>query len=230
MPSQLGQDMFVLEVLGSLHGGFFLDSGASDGVAASNTQLLETAFGWRGICVEPNTAFFTELVKNRRCYCVNCCLYNRDGYVEFLERANTLGGILEEYHPTHLRYARQIFGIPDDALGKPATVQKPARTIRSVLRQFAAPPIIDYWSLDTEGSELAILKSFPFNEYSFRVLTVEHNRLPVREEIRGFLESRGYRRIGEIEIDDCYVNVGQPLPPRRRSSVWRRRNIAHPPR
>jgi hypothetical protein len=41
--------------------------------------------------------------------------------------------------------------------------------------EFVTPPVIDYWSLNTEGSEFAILKSFPFDEYSFRVLTVEHN-------------------------------------------------------
>jgi len=230
MPSQFGQDLFVLEVLGGMQGGFFLDSGASDGVTASNTHLMETAFGWTGICIEPNAAFFTELVKNRRCHCLSCCLYNQDGYVEFLENANTLGGILEEYHPVHLQYAKQTFGIADDALGKSPTVRKPARTVRSVLRQFAAPSIIDYWSLDTEGSELTILKNFPFDEYSFRVLTVEHNRLPVREEIKNLLEGRGYRRIRAIEIDDCYVNVRQVMPSPHRSSVWRRRNVIKPPR
>jgi hypothetical protein len=105
-------------------------------------------------------------------------------------------------------------------------VQKAARTVRSVLREAGAPPIIDYWSLDTEGSELTILKSFPFDEYSFRVLTVEHNRLPIREEIRGFLESRRYRRIRAIEIDDCYVKDELLALPSWRSGAWRRRGSA----
>jgi FkbM family methyltransferase len=224
MPSQLGQDFIVLELLNGMHGGFFLDSGASDGISASNTQLLEASFGWRGICVEPNTTFFNQLIKNRQCYCINCCLYDRDGPVEFVEKANSLGGILAEYHPAHLEYAKRTFHLSEDR-DKPSTVAKSARTVRSVLRQFSAPPIIDYWSLDTEGSELAILKSFPFDEYCFRVLTVEHNRLPVREGIRAFLESRGYRRIKAIEIDDCYVSVRHVLPPAGRSHAWRRRNV-----
>ena len=52
------------------------------------------------------------------------------------------------------------------------TAKKIARTLRSVLRECEAPPIIDYWSLDTEGSELTLLKSFPFDDYSFRVVTL----------------------------------------------------------
>jgi FkbM family methyltransferase len=221
MPSQCGQDLFVLDVLEAKCNGFFLDSGASDGIRASNTQLLETSFGWKGICVEPNERAFAALVKNRRCRCVNCCLYDRDGTVEFLEDANILGGILDEYHPTHLEYARKTFRV-SDASGQPITVRKPARAVRSVLRECGAPPVIDYWSLDTEGSELAILKSFPFDEYAFRVLTVEHNWLPVREEIRALLESHGYRRIKALAMDDCYVKRGNTHRSSWRSSAWTR--------
>jgi FkbM family methyltransferase len=222
MASQCGQDLAVLDVLDGMTGGFFLDSGASDGVRASNTHLLENGFGWKGICVEPNQAFFAALVKNRRCRCVNCCLYCREGPVDFVETAQVLGGILDEYHPTHLRYARDTFGVRSDAQGRPATVAKEARTVRSVLRECGAPSVIDYWSLDTEGSELAILKSFPFDEFSFRTLTVEHNWLPVREDIRAFLEGHGYRRIKALEIDDLYVKRGNLHGPAWRSRVWGR--------
>jgi methyltransferase FkbM-like protein len=106
------------------------------------------------------------------------------------------------------------------------TVPKEARTVRSVLQECAAPPIIDYWSLDTEGSEFAILKSFPFDEYSFRVLTVEHNWLPVREQIRDFLEKRGYQRLSALEIDDCYVKPKTLACTSWRSSAWARRSRA----
>src|SRR5205814_5665025 len=93
MFSQYAQDDFVLEVLGGKRGGFFLDSGAADGVTLSNTYLLEKAFGWSGICVEPNEVFFEALVRNRLCHCVSCCLYDREGDVEFLEKAEMFGGI-----------------------------------------------------------------------------------------------------------------------------------------
>ncbi|MGW6978360.1 FkbM family methyltransferase [Streptomyces sp. NPDC054932] len=223
MTSQYSQDEFVVEVLGGMREGFFLDSGASDGLQASNTRLLEQSFGWTGICIEPNTEFFARLVENRRCICVNCCLYDREGHVEFLE-AGTVGGILHEYDPSLLRCAKGLLRVAEGSA--PPTVRRTARTVRSVLDACGAPPVIDYWSLDTEGSELAILSSFPFDRYSFRVLTIEHNWLPARSRIRTFLEGRGYRWVREAGCDDCYVrhDVAHPPPWRSpwRSSAWRR--------
>lgn len=106
-------------------------------------------------------------------------------------------------------------------------MSKAARTIRSVLRSAGAPRTIDYWSLDTEGSELALLKSFPFDEYRVRVLTVEHNNGPIRAPIRGFLEARGYVRARDLGIDDGYVLAddagGAAVDQAWRSAVRRRR-------
>ena len=96
-----------------------------------------------------------------------------------------------------------------------------------MLRECEAPPVIDYWSLDTEGSELTLLKSFPFDHYSFRVISVEHNWLPLRAEIRHFLERRGYRLVKALGCDDCYIrnqdlkNMRQYLSvPPWRSRAW----------
>jgi len=215
--SQLGQDVFVLRVLGFPHGGYFIDSGASNGIDASNTYLLEKRFGWRGICVEPDATFFSALVQRRSAHCVNCCLYDRDDLVEFVE-AGTLGGVLADYHPRLLAQATVAYDLPTGPDGIPPTVSKPTRTIASVLEAFGAPHIIDYWSLDTEGSELRLLRSFPFDTHRVRVITVEHNRYPVRAEIRRFLTSRGYVFAHDFGIDDAYVEASLAC---GRSS-WRR--------
>jgi Methyltransferase FkbM domain len=220
--SYQGQDLFVVDALNEQRGGFFLDSGASNGVRGNNTKLLESALGWTGICIEPNAQMFAELVRNRTCICLDCCLYDTDGTVEFLEAAQVYGGIIDEYHPFHLDYARRMarsFIGPD---GQVSSTTKPARTIRSVLVDCGAPSVIDYWSLDTEGSELAILRSFPFDQYAFRVLTVEHNYLPAREKMRAFLESRSYHRVSSLGIDDCYVWDHAFSRGMWRSPVWRR--------
>jgi FkbM family methyltransferase len=205
MPSQFGQDQLVLELLRGKRGGFFVEVGAGDGVSHSNTHVLEQSFGWIGICIEPNRWLYHALIRNRHCRCLNCCLYHREGKVEFLEMKNLVSGILDEYDPRHLRRIRAAFPVPEDEEGRPSTVRKRARTMRSVLRECKAPRVIDYWSLDVEGSELAILKSFPFDEYQVRMLTVEHNRLPVRHQIRKFLEAHGYERIRVLSVDDCYL-------------------------
>jgi hypothetical protein len=145
---------------------------------------------------------------------VNCCLFDKEGSFAFFEAAGVLGGILDAYDPGHLQYARSVV---TSSSGNPAAdadgvgiVTKVSRTIRSVLQEFEAPHVIDYWSLDTECSELAILESFPFDEYAVRVLTVEHNLTPAREEIRRFLEARGYHHARVLSIDDASVREGSP--------------------
>ena len=220
--SYQGQDLFVVEALAGLRGGFFVDSGASDGVNGSNSRLLETGFDWTGICIEPNEVSFETLRRHRSCLCINCCLAGAEGPVDFLEVAGVLGGIIDEYDPGHLQYTRSLLGQQWSDPALPPTIRKQARTLGSVLRECGAPRIIDYWSLDTEGSELTLLKTFPFDEFLFRVLTVEHNITPVRRHIQELLESRGYVLARALGIDDGYV-LPQLLPGyRRRSAVWRR--------
>lgn len=225
--SAFGQDQFVLEVLDGLCGGYFLDSGASNGVRGSNTVVLESDYGWTGVCVEPNTSFFDELRSNRECHCVNCCLYDREGEVDFVE-ADVLGGILDEYDPRLLSLAKRVYRVAEDVNGRPQTTPKRARMLRSLLKEFCAPRVLDYWSLDTEGSELSILRSFPFDEYAVRVVTVEHNNwYPVRDEIRALLEDKGYRRVRALTVDDGYVHddlirSNSFGPSAWRSNAWRR--------
>lgn len=219
--SYQGQDRFVLGVLGGVRGGFFLDSGASDGVRGSNTKLLESSYGWTGICIEPNAALFAELVRNRSCVCVNCCLYDREGMVDFYESAGVYGGIVAEYDAGHLEFVRDTLETAAPPEGDAGIRPKPARTVGSLLREHHAPSVIDYWSLDTEGSELAILSSFPFDEYGFHVLTVEHNHTPAREAIHELLEAQeGYSRVCSLGIDDCYVATSQCPRLGWRSPVW----------
>jgi Methyltransferase FkbM domain len=209
MYSQYGQDRLVVEILAGKTGGFFLDSGASDGVRCSNTALLEREYGWNGICIEPNSAFFERLVKHRRCCCVNSCLSDQPGIVDFLD-AGTLGGIVGEYDPAFLN---QIYTALHGDM--PPVVQKTSHTIGTILENLRAPTWINYWSLDTEGSELTILKSFPFDRYTVQVITVEHNWLPARWQIRQFLQSKGYQWIAELGCDDAYLLTAPPM------SHWR---------
>ena len=58
------------------------------------------------------------------------------------------------------------------------------------------PSVIDFVSLDTEGSELAILKAFPFDQYTVRTVAVEHNFVePRRTQMRALLEAKGLRHV-----------------------------------
>lgn len=221
--SYQGQDRFVLETLGFREGGFFLDSGASDGFRGSNSWLLENAYGWSGICVEPNDQLFARLVSHRRARCIHACLFDRKGDVEFLEAGGVYGGIVQTYDPQHLAFTRRVIeerhGTATENL---APVRKSAIPLGELLETERAPSIIDYWSLDTEGSELRILESFPWDRYRVRVLTVEHNCAPVRVDLHDLLTRRGMVRVRDLGIDDGYVHRSELHNRAWRSRVWRR--------
>ena len=78
-----------------------------------------------------------------------------------------------------------------------------------LLRKHSAPPIIDYLSIDTEGSEYDILSSFDFSSYRFRVITCEHNFMPAREQILALLTRNGYSRTLTkfSQYDDWYFDA-----------------------
>jgi FkbM family methyltransferase len=194
--SQLGQDLWVLEKTGFKRGGFFVDFGATDGVLLSNTYLLETEFGWTGLCAEPNPQFVSHLRRNRSCKVTNECISGASGEeVEFLF-ADEYGGItkhLDDVHGERRRGFRES--------GK-------VRKLRSIslhdfLVQHDAPRTIDYLSIDTEGSEYEILRAFPFKEWNVRLITVEHNFTPMRQQLRELLTAHGYS-CREERWDDWY--------------------------
>jgi FkbM family methyltransferase len=198
-----------------------LDSGASNGIRCSNTELLEKQYGWAGICVEPDPQFFQELTQNRACTRVNCCLYDFNGTVPFV-RAGSLSGVRDELGLNMLGHIRTALGLKDDA---PLEVgSAPCRTVASVLKECGAPMVIDYWSLDTEGSELTILRSFPFHEYLVRMITVEHNWGVNRVAIRELLRRQGLVWVAQLACDDVYVHRSvMDLRAARRSRALRRR-------
>ena len=77
-------------------------------------------------------------------------------------------------------------------------------SLEDFLEKHDAPRQIDYLSIDTEGSEYEILAAFPFEDWDIRLITVEHNFTPMREDIRTLLERHGYVR-QEVEWDDWYA-------------------------
>ena len=68
---------------------------------------------------------------------------------------------------------------------------KKTETLTNLLIKYNVPKYIDYISLDTEGSELEILKGIDFNTYKFGIMNIEHNYVePRRSNIRKFLEKK----------------------------------------
>ena len=68
--------------------------------------------------------------------------------------------------------------------------------------------VVDYWSLDTEGSEVKILNATDFDAIEVGLITVEHQRKrPKRNAIHTVLESRGFKRVRCDNLDDLYAST-----------------------
>ena len=83
-------------------------------------------------------------------------------------------------------------------------------SLNDLLDKHSAPEVVDYLSVDTEGSEYEILSKLDFGKRIFRVITVEHNHTKNREKIYRLLVSKGYARKFEdlSDFDDWYIFVG----------------------
>ncbi len=196
--SQLHQDLFVLSVLDLKRNGFFVEFGATDGIGLSNTWLLEKEFGWSGILVEPARCFHQMLRQNRNCQIDTRVVFrNSKSRVEFVETPDAYLSGISQISPTLKQRQKK-------SLTK-YSVQ--SVSLLDLLLEHRAPRVVDYLSLDTEGSEFEILKDFDFSRFEFRVITCEHNFTPRREAVLDLLTEKGYERVfaNISRWDDWYI-------------------------
>ncbi len=196
--SQLKQDLNTLSFYKNKTNGFFIEMGASNGIELSNTYLLEKDYNWRGICVEPIPSRFEELCKNRpNSQCCNNAVYNESNKEVKFDIANNydlLSGI-SNYIVCH----KQSIDI------NKTQIMVKTITFNDLLEKYNSPLFIDYLSLDTEGTELEILKSVDLKKYIFGLIDVEHNyKEPRRTQIRKLLTENGYIYLGANKWDDSY--------------------------
>jgi FkbM family methyltransferase len=193
--SQFGQDIKCLDFYKNKQNGFFIDIGAHDGITGSNTYLLEKN-GWNGICVEPMPENFRTLCLNRKkSLCCDLAIYsssNEEIMFDIFEMT-VLSGISK-----HIKIS-EVYN-----KGKKSIMVKTI-TFNDLLEKYNAPLVIDYLSLDTEGSEFEILKSVDLTKYIFGLIDVEHNYVePNRTQIKELLLNNGYEFIETNNVDDRY--------------------------
>lgn len=200
--AQLFQDLFVLSQLDFKREGFFVEFGATDGVSLSNSYLLETRFGWEGILAEPCRAWHARLRQNRKCNVETACVWTESGQNIVFNSAT------EGEYSTIASFSDSDLHASIRRRGHKYTVD--TISLVDLLKKYNAPKIVDYLSIDTEGSEYDILRSFDFDLYQIRVITCEHNSTPQREKIHSLLKAKGYMRKLEAlsAFDDWYVLAG----------------------
>jgi FkbM family methyltransferase len=197
--SQLGQDIFVLDFTDFKVGGTFLEIGATDGVALSNTYILEKCFGWTGFLCEPARGWREQLIKNRTSTLVFDAIWNVSGAtLDFKETLQKEFSTISHFSDldTLSRFRSDGSHYPVNTL-----------SLADLVISHGIPNDLDYLSLDTEGSEFDIIENIDFELFHPKVITIEHNYTKNRERIFTLLTSFGYKRKfeGLSRWDDWYT-------------------------
>lgn len=201
--SQFQQDKYINETyFANKTDGFFVDIGASDPEQASNTLFFEKK-GWSGILVEPNKKDYEKILKCRKTPAENIAIYKETGTFKFLlcgGYIKVLSGLLHEQHPQHLQRIVNEFFEHGDSM---ELVNMQTMTFEDLLKKYNRTTV-DYLSIDTEGSEYAILNSIDFTKFYIKCISVENNYND--SKIEKLLQINNFVKVCRLACDDIYVN------------------------
>lgn len=217
---QVGQDDLVDELLDRIEGGFFVESGAYNGVELSNTLFLEATRGWTGLLVEANPYLYREIITNSNrtgSAAINACVSpSRHSSTLPFRVAGPLGGLVEHMPHTHSQriseeiQQRQLWVTkdPDGRQGLAGTdISVACWPLHSLLTALGQTRV-DYWSLDTEGSEADILRATDFDQIDVRIITVEVNDAQAEAAVLDAMADKPYHLLIRLGSDLVFVKRG----------------------
>jgi FkbM family methyltransferase len=177
--------------------GVFVEMGALDGLTFSNTAGLERELGWSGVLIEANPMLCGHLLRNRP-HARTLCTAVSSNYdvLEFEKGMYTATfGEVAEMDSNH----RKFHG------GISKKVRVPSAPLGQLLRMVGVASI-DLFSLDVEGAELKVLRTFDWS-IPVRVWCIEvtDERRPA---IDALLTSNGYEHTPWRACDGNYSKYG----------------------
>jgi FkbM family methyltransferase len=166
--------------------GYVIDVGASDGISINSTYKLEKFYRWNVLSVEPNPYYEPMLIANRTLVEMCACSDVPKESAEFnvhLDNPEAYSALTVAKHPTQ-------HASPG---AKWTRLMVPVRTIDQLMAKWEFPRL-DVLCIDTEGTELDVLKGCDLTKWKPKVIVVEawDSDGPVHE----YLRSLAYSHIG----------------------------------
>ncbi|GFH56603.1 hypothetical protein CTEN210_13079 [Chaetoceros tenuissimus] len=193
--SQVCQDLIIEELMNSLQAKkksgneklFFVDLAANHALKLSNTLYLEQN-GWEGLCIEGSPEYWYDLARYRNCQIIGAFVggneYDNGNRIE-VALGSVFGGIINEQMDNKPGETNRMTS---------AKVTREIVSFSTILKIFNSPKMIDYLSLDVEGAETLILQDFPFDQYTFRFMTIERPK----PDLIQLLNNHGYREVKKL--------------------------------
>ena len=204
--SQLYQDVFASFIIGNKFDKTFLEFGATDGIEFSNSYMLENRLGWKGVLSEPSPQWHESLRRNRKnTKIITQCIWSKSK--ETLDFFMSDAGVYSTLN--------DFVDVDKNSMPENTALRKrngkviPVKTItlNDVIDEHFNNITPSYISIDTEGSEYEILKSFNFVNYRPKLFTIEHNYTDLEIKIDDLMSENKYKRVFKnlTDFDAWYV-------------------------
>jgi FkbM family methyltransferase len=200
-PAHDALDRKLLRHIGNIRNGTFIEAGANDGLAQSNTWHLERRRGWRGLLIEP-VPEIAELCRRFRKSQVECTALGRfDQEGEFVTmHFGALMTAAEGADASHMQggSAAEHARAGANWIGRKSYSFKAPVHALSTLIDRARLTSIDLLSLDVEGFEVPVLEGIDFDRHPICFILVETSNLAAVEEVLGLR----YRLVEKLSRHD----------------------------
>lgn len=181
--------------------GTCIEIGAVDGVYLSNTLHFES-LGWEVLCIEPIPEYFNTLKLNRK-NALNYAISDKNiddiPFTLVTMNNNNKSSISGLKIDNRLIDSHIGYGLNPSS----EQILVNSRRLDWCIENHFNHDTIDFISIDTEGNELDVLKSFDVNKYNIKLLIIENNF--DEPEIEEYLKDKGWIKDKRIEVNDFYI-------------------------
>lgn len=178
-----------------------IEVGGVDGIYMSNTYHYEL-IGWNSLVIEPIPQYY-ERLKNNRKNTLNYAISDKnEDDVEFVvcklkdDNMSAISGLKVDDKLVEMH--EQGGWNPQKEIIKVST-----RRLDWCIENHFNHETIDFISIDTEGNELDVIKSFDVNKYNIKLLVVENNHN--EPFIEDYLKTQGWEKHLRYEVNDFYI-------------------------
>tara|TARA_Y100000389_G_C17333076_1_gene449190 strand:- start:97 stop:927 length:831 start_codon:yes stop_codon:yes gene_type:complete len=196
--SQLYQDLFASFIVENNFDKTFLEFGATNGIDLSNTYTLENNFSWTGALAEPDINWIESLKKNRtKSKIITKCIWSKsEEKMNFFSSKEGVLSTLDDFKKSDIK---SMPGNTAQRIKEGVNIEVETISLNQVIEDEFNNKSPSYISIDTEGSEFEILKSFNFSKYHPVVFTIEHNFTDLQQ------------RIDQLMLDNNYIRIFREL-------------------
>ncbi len=158
--------------------------GALNGVHLSNTYFFAKEMGWTGLLIEGAPMNFAALRGNRpESICLNALVCDKAREMHMIEKG-PVGGVYEFMGPAFRKRWH-----PDVKVDDLPTV--PCVPMKDILERFSVRHV-DFFSLDVEGAEAAVVSTIDFTKFSASVIVMEWGPDETYKKALATFQNAGY--------------------------------------